>query len=337
MVVMNKKRVLLVFGGESSEHEVSIMSAKNVYQAIDKEKYDVSLSYISKSGSDWLHVRSLDDLNGSIMVPILGQKAFSTHEGKLPVDVLYPVLHGKHGEDGEVQGLASLLHVPCVGPGLIGAAVTMDKDVTKKLLISAGIPVAQWVTWHTASTPPSYDQAAESLGRTLFVKPANAGSSVGVTKAANETEFQGALAEASKHDSLVLIEEAIDGREIEVAVLGNTNAKASIPGEIVPGEEFYTYEDKYSSESTSSAHIPANMPAELAENIQEMAIRAYDATRGRGMARVDFFLTESGEVFCNEINSLPGFTNISMYPKLWEHEGLSQTKLIDQLIEAALE
>jgi D-alanine-D-alanine ligase len=333
---MNKRSVLLVFGGESSEHDVSIMSAKNVRAALDDSKYDVTLCYVSRYG-EWQHVSSFDDLNGQALLPRLGKKAFMSNEGELTFDVIVPVLHGRHGEDGEVQGLASLLHIPCAGPSLIGAAITMDKDIAKRLMRTHGVPVVDWLTWKPGMDRPTYETIRAKLGGTVFVKPANAGSSVGVSKVDSEAELDAALNLAAEHDPIVIIERAVAAREVEVAVLGNNAPFATAPGEIIPGEDFYTYADKYSETSTSASRIPAELSADISEKIRSYAITAYQATRGYGMARVDFFVTEQGQIYCNEINSIPGFTNISMYPKLWEAEGVSQTELIDRLISAALE
>lgn len=336
---MDQLRLLLLFGGESSEHDVSLTSAKNVYGALDKTKYEVSLGYISRDGKEWQLVESFDNLDGQPLVPILGQKAFAAGGDALPVDVIFPVLHGAHGEDGDVQGLARLMHIPCVGPSLIGAAMTMDKDVTKRLLRDESIPVVPWLVWHIATPMPSYEEVIATLGDVVFVKPANAGSSVGVSKVKSVEQYEKAMHAASEHDALVMVECAVDAREIEIAVLGNTSElQVSTPGEIIPGEEFYSYDDKYSDSSGSQAQIPADLPRETREQIKKYAAAAYMATRGQGMARIDFFVDKaSGEVYLNEINSIPGFTNISMYPKMMEHDGLAQTALVDRLIQLALE
>jgi len=330
--------ILLLFGGESSEHEVSLVSGRNVYDALDKTQYDVTLCYISRDGK-WQLVDSFDDLETLRgLTPVLGEKKFTvSDDSTVEVDVLLPVLHGLHGEDGDVQGLARLLHVPYVGPSLIGAAVTMDKDVTKRLLRDANVPVVDWIMWNVNDPAPTYGFASSQLSETLFIKPANAGSSVGVSKAVDETSFAAALELASKHDNFVLIEKAVKAREIELAVIGNEIPEVTMPGEIIPGEEFYSYEDKYAEGSSSQAVIPAPLNNELVEQLQAYAIQAYTATRGQGMARIDFFVTDKNEIFLNEINSIPGFTNISMYPKLWQHEGLTYPQLLDRLISLALE
>lgn len=330
-----KLSVLLLFGGESSEHEVSLVSARNVYDALDKDTYDVLLGYISKDGETWKLVESFDALDGPILVPLLGQKAFQVGNDRTEIDVIFPVLHGAHGEDGDIQGLARLLHVACVGPSLIGAAITMDKDVAKHLFKESNIPVVDWIASHVSEVTPSYDEVRQRLGDVVFVKPANAGSSVGVSKAKDETSYNEAVRIAREHDALILIEKAVNGREIELAVLGNENPEVTTPGEIIPGEEFYSYDDKYSDESTSEAKIPAELSPETIKQLQDYAKKAYIVTRGQGMARVDFFVDDSENIFLNEINSIPGFTNISMYPKLWQHDGKTYAGLIDELIALA--
>lgn len=332
-----RPQILLLFGGESTEHEVSISSAHNVFAALDEHKYDVSICYITRQGK-WLLVDSIDELNGRELTPILGEKRFVTVDGvEVTPDVLLPVLHGLHGEDGDVQGLARLMHLPCVGPSLVGAAITLDKDVTKRLLRDAGVPVVDWLTWRTDDPRPMYDNVVAKLGESLFVKPANAGSSVGVSKVTNEDEYNKGLDLAASHDSLVLIEKGMKVREIETAVLGNHHPEVTEPGEILPGDEFYSYDDKYAAASTAQVKIPAELDSETSEAIRHYAIKAYLATRGWGMARIDFFIDEEGQVYLNEINSIPGFTNISMYPKLWRHSGLSYPELLDRLIALARE
>ena len=332
-----KTQLLLLFGGESSEHDVSLISARNVYDALDKEKYDVTLGYISRSGVDWLLVQSFDNLEGPALLPILGQKTFETQDGEVKIDVIFPILHGAHGENGDVQGLAKLMHIPCVGPSLIGAAVTMDKDVTKRLLRDAGVPVVDWMTWYSKQPRPDYQTVVDTLGDVVFVKPANAGSSVGVSKVRNEAEFDGALTIAAEHDSIVLIEQAISGAEMQVAVLGNESPQATDICEIIIGADFHDFEDKYSESSAAQFYIPARIDSSLTDAIKKYAINAYLATRGQGMARVDFFLTEENKIYLNEINSIPGFTNVSIYPRLWRESGMATPRLVDQLIALALE
>jgi D-alanine-D-alanine ligase len=333
----NPIHVLVIFGGESSEHDVSIASARNVYDALDTKKYHIHLAYITSNG-EWRLVSSVTDLTGVRMSPVMGEKKFLISGGdELHVDVLLPVLHGRNGEDGTVQGMAKLLHVPCAGPGLIGAAMTMDKDITKRLLRDGGVPVVDWVLWRTNDSVPNYEEILNELSaREVFVKPANAGSSVGVSKARNVDEFTNALKLAAQHDTLVLIEPAMNIREIELAVLGTDNAKVSTPGEVIAGADFYSYDDKYAADSKSTTQIPARLSNSLMRQLQVYALKAYRLTRGQGMARVDFFVTDEGQIYLNEINAIPGFTNISMYPKLWQHEGVTYLELLDYLIEDAL-
>lgn len=332
-----RNQLLLLFGGESSEHEVSIASAHNVFAALDEHRYEVSLCYITREGK-WLLVDSIDELNGRELTPVLGEKRFVTQDGvEVTPDVLLPIMHGKHGEDGDVQGLARLLHMPCVGPSLIGAAITMDKDVTKRLLRDAEIPVVDWLTWRTSDPRPMYENVVAKLGDTLFVKPANAGSSVGVSKVTNASGYDDAMTLAAKHDGLVMIEKGMKVREIEIGMLGNHTVEVTEPGEVIAGAEFYSYEDKYDAASAAHVQIPAELDSETLEAIRHYAIKAYHATRGWGMARIDFFIDQNGDIYLNEINAIPGFTNISMYPKLWRHSGLSYPELLDRVIRIAQE
>lgn len=337
--VMDRLRVLLIFGGESSEHEVSINSATNVLAALDMTRYDVRLCYIDRAGQ-WRLVETIEARNqpSPHLTPQLGQRSLLIDGvDPLPIDLIIPVLHGKNGEDGSVQGLAQLLHIPYVGPSLLSAAVTMDKDMTKRLALGAHVPVVPWRTLANDAPRPTFAEIASELGAPVFIKPSRAGSSVGVNKVHSAEAFTTALDEAFRHDNTVLIEQAITAREIELAVLGRgTSARVSMPGEILPGEEFYSYDDKYSASSTSRVVIPADVDESVATKLQRLALAAYQATGGRGMARVDFFLDPTGQIFLNEINSIPGFTNISMYPKLWEASGLSPRALVDELIEEAL-
>jgi len=317
---MSKIHVLLVYGGQSSEHDISLMSARNVYAAIDDAKYQVTPCLIDKQGHWWLQEDISDHHTGHPqLLPVFGQKKFITlpdHKIIQP-DVIYPVLHGKWGEDGTIQGFAEMMNMPCVGPSVLGAALTMEKGMTKRLLEADGIPVTPSCTWKTHLPKPEFERIKHRLGTTLFVKPSRSGSSVGVTKITSQNDWHQALDEAAKHDSIILIEKAINARELEVAVLGNENPMVAGPGEILPGEEFYSYDDKYAETATSSVAIPADVDEATAQSVRELALRAYVATGGRGMARIDFFLDRSsGELYLNEINSLPGFTNISMYPKL---------------------
>lgn len=340
---MNRTRVLLLFGGESSEHDISVLSARNVYAALDNEKYDVQLGYIDKTGKWWL-VESFDDEmdlgEAHQLLPMLGNHGFVTAHAGVAVrpDVILPILHGVNGEDGSVQGLAQLLHIPIVGCGVGASSAGIDKVVSKRLAQSQGVPIVEYLV-HTAGDPvPSYEEVVQQLGSTdVFVKPARAGSSVGVSKVHNGSELAVAITEAHHHDQRVLVERAIVGRELEVAMLGAPpNHKISGVGEIIPGEEFYSFQDKYSTASQSSLDIPAKVPDAVVAKIQEYAGLVYEALNCEGLSRIDFFLTDDDSIYFNEINTLPGFTNISMYPKLWRQEGVGYSELISTLIEAAL-
>ncbi|VBB06765.1 d-alanine--d-alanine ligase signature 1 [Lucifera butyrica] len=352
---MKKIHVGVLFGGKSTEHEVSLQSAKNVIDAIDPAKYEVTLIGIDKTGRWHLNDKAHFLLNESNPKEIALQKSDKQvmlspgNEGqpllhvlnqteKSSIDVIFPVLHGAYGEDGTVQGLLKLANVPFVGAGVLGSAVGMDKDVTKRLLRDAGIPVAKSMTFR-AHQQAEIDFAAVTagLGLPLFVKPANLGSSVGVSKVRNRDEFEAAIQTAFLYDTKVLIEEFVQGREVECAVLGNERPAASAVGEIIAQRDFYSYEAKYIDESGAILSIPAELPPATVQKIQAMAVEAFQVLCCEGMARVDFFLTPDGRLIVNEINTIPGFTKISMYPKLWEISGLPYPALIDRLIQLALE
>jgi D-alanine-D-alanine ligase len=255
-----------------------------------------------------------------------------------PIDVVFPALHGTFGEDGTVQGLLKLADVPFVGASILGSSAGMDKDVMKRLLRDASIPIPGFLVYESSmENKISFSKVKDTLGLPLFVKPANLGSSVGISKVSRGEDFTAAVKEALRFDSKIIIEEFIDGREIECSVLGNDDPAASVPGEIKAGHDFYTYDAKYADDSGSELEIPARMPGDQTEKIQELAVKTFKVLCCEGMARVDLFLKENGEVFVNEINTLPGFTDISMYPKLWEASGVSQTDLISKLIGLAIE
>lgn len=351
---MRKINVGILFGGKSAEHEVSLQSAKNVLDAIDKEKYDVTLIGIDKTGRWYLNDQSQFLLNSHdpkfialektdkevVLLPgDEGQQllCISDHKASSKIDVVFPILHGPYGEDGTVQGLLKLANIPFVGPGVLGSAVGMDKDVAKRLLRDAGIPIAKFMVaykWDQDSL--NFNEVVQNLGLPLFVKPANAGSSVGVSKVKNEEQFNKALDEAFAFDTKILIEECIVGREVECAVLGNEQPIASSVGEVVAQKDFYSYEAKYIDENGALLEIPAKLPPEAVSLIQEQAIKAFKVLCCEGLARVDFFLTKDNIAVINEINTIPGFTKISMYPKLWEISGISYKELIDKLIQLAL-
>ena len=352
---MSKLRVGIIFGGKSAEHEVSLQSAKNIVDAIDKDRFDVTLLGIDKQG-EW-HVNdasnylinaenpSLIALNRSnnqvALIP--GQTQHQLIETRSAsalsqLDVIFPIVHGTLGEDGSLQGLLRMANIPFVGSGVLGSAVSMDKDVTKRLLRDAGLNVAPFVTMTRSNRArQTFEQVSQALGLPLFIKPANQGSSVGVSKVSDEAGFVLALDLAFDFDHKVLVESAIVGREIECAVLGNDNPQASVCGEVILHDEFYSYDTKYINEQGASVAVPADLPEEAHERIRAIALKAYEVLECRGMARVDVFLTAQGEVVINEINTLPGFTNISMYPKLWAASGLGYSDLISKLLELALE
>jgi D-alanine-D-alanine ligase len=346
-----KLRVAVLFGGKSAEHEVSLQSARNIIEALDKDKYEVVPIGIDKEGRWLLAERSnyllnasdpkLISLNASSRAVAVAPESagaltdLASMREDAPIDVFFPVLHGPFGEDGSIQGLLKVANVPFVGAGVLGSAVSMDKDVVKRLLRDAGIGIADFIALRPSDTV-SYAQVVERLGSPVFVKPANLGSSVGVHKVSREADFGPALADAFAYDAKVLIEEAIVGREIEVSVLGNDDPIASVPGEIVPHHEFYSYDAKYIDEHGAGLEVPAKLPEEIVKRIQDIAVRAFRVAGCEGMARVDFFLREDGEALVNEINTIPGFTSISMYPKLWEASGVPQSQLLDRLIELAI-
>ena len=376
-----KLRVGVLFGGRSGEHEVSLLSAASVIQAIDKSKFDVVPIGINKQGK-WLtsahaerllngkaddhHLRAGDpeatpgaavlSRGEAVLIPpvptgdhssLMPFEPHGTVAGSsIDVDVIFPVLHGTFGEDGTIQGLFELANIPYVGAGVLGSAAGMDKDIMKSLFRAAGLPIVKHVTvlrseWE--KSPKKVKQRIElRLKYPVFVKPANLGSSVGISKAHDGKELGPALDEAAKFDRKLVIEEGVGGRkhkarEIECSVLGNDSPKASVAGEIVPIKEFYDYAAKYLDEG-SALEIPAKIGRALQKQVQELAVRAFQAVDGSGLARVDFLLDPaSKKIYVNEINTMPGFTSISMYPKLWEASGLKYTDLITKLIELAVE
>lgn len=344
-------RIAILLGGKSAEHEISLLSARNICEAIDKKKYQPILVGIDKNG-EWQLVqfpqerwpkaiRSARPNRRVTLVP--GKKscqlvALAGRRSLTPVDVVFPILHGPFGEDGTIQGLLKLANVPFVGAGVLGSAVGMDKDVMKRLLRDAGIRTARFVVLERSSSAKMvFEDLQTQLGLPFFVKPANLGSSVGIHKVKDKEQFVRAVQDAFRYDSKILVEEYIQGREIECSVLGNDHPIASLPGEIIPRHDFYSYEAKYLDEKGAVLEIPAKLPADVTKAVQGVAIKAFKVLCCEGMARVDFFLRNNREVIVNEINTIPGFTKISMYPKLWEASGISYTELIDRLIQLALE
>lgn len=357
---MEKLRVGLLFGGRSVEHDVSLVSARSILAALDRRRYDVSLIAIDDAGR-WHLADGSRTPAGALAAPEVFLPASPTGprlraakaspatspeaaalETLSQIDVVFPIVHGRGGEDGSLQGLLELAEVPYVGSGVLSSAVQMDKDVAKRLLNAAGLPVTPWISFsagrlHREGLPASADRAAAEIGLPVFVKPANSGSSVGISRADTHEELVAALALALRYDRKVVVETAVDGREIEVAVLGNDEPRASVAGEIRAAQAFYDYDAKYRDDSTQLI-IPADLDAALMEALRETAIAAYRALDASGLARVDFLVErETGTFMINELNSLPGFTDVSMYPKLWEASGLPYPALLDQLIELALE
>lgn len=312
-----KTGVAVIYGGRSGEHEVSLQSAESVIAALDPERYEVQRFLVSKEGS-WK------------------PRAILPEPGANPgVDVVFPVIHGTFGEDGSMQGLLELADLPYVGAGVLGSAVSMDKDVMKRLMRERDLPVVDYLV--TSRGVSEVEKICKRLAFPVFVKPANSGSSVGISKAKNCEELKAALELAGQFDRKILVERGVAGREFECAVLGNAQPAASLPCEILPSRDFYDYEDKYLL-GKSRYVLPAELTPEQTREIQRLAIACYQAVECEGMARVDFFLEEAtGKLLINEINTIPGFVSISMYPKMWEASGLPYPKLIDRLIELAIE
>lgn len=347
---MNKKiRVGLIFGGNSSEYEVSIISGRNIYKAIDKEKYDVYPMWITNTGflaSDADSRKVLEDPTYQIENPHTVTNISNVIElsGRPEIDVFFPIVHGNLGEDGCLQGLLRILDKPFVGDDVLAAAITMDKELNKIMAQRAGVPVADWISikrfeYNDAKNEKlSYDYVSQKLGTDLFVKPSNQGSSVGISHVTSASDYKAALAEAFKYDDKVLVEETIKGTEVETAVLGNDDAIVSGVGQITNAQgSWYSYENKYNDNSTSKLQIPAALPSEIIETVRRQALKVYHATECSGLARVDSMLSSDNKVIFNELNSLPGFTNISMYPKLFEQVGISYTELITKLLNYALD
>ncbi len=346
---MKKLSVCVLFGGVSSEHSVSEVSASAVLDNIDLEKYDVHPVGITNDGK-WLYyegevdeIRNHNWENGKTTPAVISPDRtnhvllkLGENIEEIKIDVVYPVLHGKNGEDGTIQGLCELADIPYVGSGVIGSAACMDKCIAKILFEKAGIPQAKWAELKIGDIP-DFEAMENALGYPMFIKPSSAGSSVGVTKANNRKELEAGIALALEHDYKVLIEEAINAREVECAVMGNLNpVTADVLGEIKPAKEFYDFEAKYEDEN-SQLMIPSPVDKATEEQIKEYAKRAYKICECRGHSRVDFFVEKTtGAIILNEINTIPGFTPISMYPKLWEASGVSMTEVIDRHIQLAL-
>jgi D-alanine-D-alanine ligase len=352
--MVERLRVALLFGGRSAEHDVSVLSAGNVFRALDPARYDIVPIGIARSGTWFLC--SVQGGKFPTAVPESGPRValipgglgrlaiLPETEGAAPdlsraADIVFPILHGPFGEDGTVQGLAEIAGVPYVGSGVLGSAAAMDKDVAKRLMRDSGLPIARFSSFSHGDVP-NYDAVVAELGSPVFVKPARLGSSVGISKAGRREEFAEAIAEAFRHDRKILVEEFVRGREIECGVLEGEDGSltASLPGEIVPSDRhgFYTYEAKYLDEHGAAVKVPADLSRELSDQVRKLSIAAFCALGCEGLARIDFFLREDGKLVVNEINTLPGFTNVSMYPKVFEAMGVSYSELVDRLIRHGL-
>ncbi len=350
--MMGKMRVAVLFGGRSAEHEVSVISARSMLAAMDRERYETIMVGIAKDGCWWLaeegeSLQKRDQVLGdgalSVHLDYLGSREIVAKDLKRwGVDVVFPLLHGPYGEDGAMQGLLDLADVPYVGAGVVGSAVGMDKEMMKRAFAAEGLPqldysVIRCSRWRR-DCEGVLDELCARFSWPVFVKPASLGSSVGVSRAENRPQLQESIANAAQYDYKVVIEEAaLNCREVEVAILGNEEVEASTVGEIGVENAFYDYGAKYMDDS-SSLHIPARIELDLAERVREMGMRAFRAVEACGLSRVDFFVGKNdGQTYINEINTMPGFTPVSMYPKLWEASGLAYGALIDRLIELALE
>lgn len=349
----SKIRVAVVFGGRSGEHEVSIISGQNIINGLDKKKYDVIPVGITKKGK-WLTgknaVEAFKNGDYSGLTEVTLNCESGTRElihfknggyEKLKIDIFFPALHGPYGEDGTIQGLFEIANVPYTGCGVLASSVGMDKLVSKALWDQAGLPIVPYIgisksSWKTESKI-IMDRIEQELGFPVFIKPANMGSSVGISKVKIKAGLKKAIDLACEFDTRILIEKGINARELETAVLGNGEPKAARVGEILVGGEFYDYNDKYVN-GVSKTQVPAKIPAALEKKIQEMALKAYKLMDGAGLARVDMFLDkDNGNIYLNEINTLPGFTSISMYPMMWEASGISYSKLLDRIVELGFE
>ena len=349
---MKQKKVLILFGGRSTEHEVSINSARNVANAIDINLYDPVLVGISKESGTWYHFSgqaisqelnivsdTTCDIDNIVNLFKAGPSCdLKNAKGTLniPIAFVLPITHGKYGEDGCLQGLCRMFNLPFAGPGVASSAVCMDKDFTKRILQSTNVPVCDYMTVYKGEQV-TYEHIEKTLGVPFFLKPANTGSSVGVYKIKSKTEFDTYMPIVFRYDDKVVIEEFIKGREIECAVLGNHDPIASVLGEIKPKHDFYSYEAKYIDPDGAALTIPAQLDDSTSDQVKEYALAAYKALGCKGFARVDFFVTTTNEIYLNEINTLPGFTNISMYPKLFEASGIGYSELISRIIDHGMD
>ena len=336
------KNVMILCGGESGEHEVSLQSANSILNEIPRDKYNVIPVGVDKKGDWWTGEDLLTNIEDPAKISL--REDLSPAELKkgmlngIPIDAVFSVVHGTHGEDGCMQGLFRMQKIPVVGSDVLGSSVAMDKDLSKRLLLQAGLPVARCYVFSKESQDAiPYEQVVEELGKILFVKPASLGSSIGISKCRTAEEYNKAIELAFTYDRKILVEEFIDGREVEVAVLGNQEVKISLPGEIIPGGDFYSYDSKYIDGESTQYKIPTQLDDHVYNKIKEVACKAFSLLELSDLARADFFVRSNGSVILNEVNTLPGFTSISMYPKLWGLSGISYPDLIDKLIQLALE
>ncbi len=342
-------KIAILYGGKSAEHEISILSANNVFKNLDKEKYEPVLIKINRSGK-WFTDRSMIENNDFAKIDNLSDfdpkdelllnpgddKPFVLdNELGFTVSAVYPVLHGPNGEDGSVQGLLKILNLPFVGPGVLGSAVGMDKEIMKRLLREAGIKIGDYLVARYGKYP-DFKTVKTTLGLPVYIKPANMGSSVGISRVSDESQYEKAIELAYQFDTKLVIEANIDGREVECAILGNENPKASVPGEVAATKEFYDYEAKYLDDKGYEIMIPADLDKDVENRVREIAVKTFQVLECEGLSRVDVFVTRDNDILVNEINTLPGFTSISMYPMLWRESGIDYTELITKLIDFAI-
>ena len=350
-----KTKIAILFGGRSAEHQISLLSAQNIYNALDRSKFEPVLIGIDQDGQ-WFYygdtfqlenaneaksIRLINKDTPVILSPVCNDHRL-IHATELreldKIDVIFPIVHGTYGEDGSIQGLARLANLPCVGPSQLASAMGMDKDIMKRLLRDVDISIADFFTLRPNNRSEyNYEMVNAELGADLFIKPANMGSSVGISKVQNKEEYEAALDLAFQYDDKVIVEELVHGREIECAIIGNEDPIVSIPGEVIPKDGFYSYENKYIDEKGAGLEIPANLTQKQKELIMSTAKQVFEVLECEGLTRVDVFLTEEDEVIINEINTLPGFTNISMYPTLMAEIGIGSKELISRLIDLAID
>ncbi len=336
---MNKLKLLLSFGGESTEHEVSVDSAKYIHSILKDDLYDITLCYVDRDGL-WWHLDDFDDKTHiRKFVFSLGTRVISDSSGwHTSPDVIFPVMLGPNGEDGSVQGFAQLLHIPIVGCDVASSAICMNKELTKKLLQEAGIKVVDYIAYKKGNTLPNFDEVVSLLGENVFVKPSNQGSSIGVTRINSAEQLRKSIELAMQYGDTVLIEKRITGIEVGCGVIGNESPEISVVSKIDLGEnDFFTYDAKYASNSSVRMIIPADLPDDLTEKVRDVAKQAYKALRCAGFARMDMFLESDGTVLVNEVNTIPAFRSDSSYPKLWKSSGLDPSDLLDKIIKYSLD